>query len=128
MQMLTIADEGLFTTVFSFSELLLPTCLSVRECDGPAAKTRIHLLWFNTVPNMSQLFPVGGWGGGAIVLKVAEQVEHYPVVKKHCHVLFCFVVCSSDHCCKRISTYNIFLIIYILIFIFLPPINVKNMF
>lgn len=85
MQMLTIAVEGSYITRFSFPELLLPTCLSVREREGPAAKascrTRIHLLWLNR-SSLCQTrhgpFPVAAARGGGepIVLKAAELVKH----------------------------------------------------
>ncbi len=91
--MLTIADEGLFIT-----RIFLPRTASahvfvrqrvwtacskdfLQDEDTPALVKQVV-----AVSNKSRPFPVRG---EPIVLKAAELVEHYPVVKKHT-VLFCF--------------------------------------
>lgn len=123
--MLTIADEGLFTAVFSFPELPLPTCLCVRECAEPAAKTsfrtRIHLLQLNRSSLCQTRHGHSLWdGGGPIVLKAAELVKHHTVVKKHRQVLSCllfFSLCMKVMRCKsllqrkRFWTYHTFFLI-----------------
>lgn len=60
---------------FSFSELLLPTFLSDREHEWPAANTRIHLLWMNRSPHCQTLQCTSLWGGrgGGVVLKLLNK-------------------------------------------------------
>lgn len=75
---------------FSCPELPLPTCLSVRECAGPVAKTSLQDA--PALLNRSALHQTrqsGSLWGEPIVLKAAELVEHYPVVKKTWAVQLC---------------------------------------
>lgn len=103
-QMLTITNKGLFTWRFSCPKLPLPTCLSVRECAGPAAKTSLQDA--PALLNRSALRQTRHrrslWGE-PIVLKAAELVEHHPVVKKHSHrLLGCVAVFIFLSLCGRL--------------------------
>lgn len=75
MQMLTIAVEGSYITRFSFPELLLPTCLSVREREGACSEgflqdeeTPAVVKQVLAVPDTSWPVPCGGSGGGGSLL------------------------------------------------------------
>lgn len=73
MQMLTIADEGLFPPcVF----LLRTAHVCSTEWKELAAKARIHLLWLNRSSLCQTHCSPSQQRGEPIVLKVAERVEH----------------------------------------------------